>query len=166
MKRKIIVGLLLFVTMIIIGGFVIWHNPSLKKELLRLYLGSMIVNGINNDAKPAAAKLGMDIYAINQYPKITIEIKLQSYDGNDGVSKTQLKHQSCEFIDVFQTMREREKEVRMAVWIAAGRLDGIRGAETVAVMTGSSRQGWAGAPDDRVLFTPASLPRNRSSSNL
>jgi hypothetical protein len=111
MKRKIIVGLLLFVTMIIIGGFVIWHNPSLKKELLRLYLGSMIVNGINNDAKPAATKLGMDIYAINQYPKITIEIKLQSYDGNDGVSKTQLKHQSCEFIDVFQTMREREKSI-------------------------------------------------------
>ena len=71
----------------------------------------MVGNGINNDAKPAAAKLGMDIYAINQYPKITIEIKLQSYDGNDGVSKTQLKHQSCEFIDVFQTMREREKSI-------------------------------------------------------
>ena len=64
MKRKIIVGLLLIVTMIIIGGFVVWHNPSLKKELLRLYLGSLIVNGINNGGRPAAAKLGADILSL------------------------------------------------------------------------------------------------------
>lgn len=109
MKRKIIVGLLLIVTMIIIGGFVVWHNPSLKKELIRLYLGSLIVNGINNDGRPAAAKLGADIYAIDQYPKIIIEMKLLSYEGNDGVSKTQLKYQICKLIDLLQTMREREK---------------------------------------------------------
>ena len=109
MKRKIIVGLLLIVTMIIIGGFVVWYNPSLKKELLRLYLGSLIVNGINNGGRPAAAKLGADIYAIDQYPKIIIEMKLLSYEGNDGVSKTQLKYQSCKLIDLLQTMREREK---------------------------------------------------------
>ena len=30
-----------------------------EKRIIKLYLGSMIVNGINNDAKPAAAKLGM-----------------------------------------------------------------------------------------------------------
>ncbi|KKW75676.1 hypothetical protein AAV96_16565 [Acinetobacter sp. AG1] len=36
-------------------------------------------------------------------------MKLLSYEGNDGVSKTQLKYQSCKLIDLLQTMREREK---------------------------------------------------------
>ncbi|ENX21611.1 hypothetical protein F892_00843 [Acinetobacter vivianii] len=58
MKRKIIVGLMLTLVIVLIGNFIIWNNPSVQKELLRQYLGRMIVSKINHHTNPTASKWG------------------------------------------------------------------------------------------------------------
>ncbi|USA55480.1 hypothetical protein NDN13_09975 [Acinetobacter sp. C32I] len=106
MKRNIIVGLLLIVTVIIIGGFAIWQHPYVQKELLRQYLGRMIVSGINHYSKPAAAKWGLDMQASNLYPQIIVTMKLRDYNNDTGVSVVQLQQQSCAVLEFFQNLKQ------------------------------------------------------------
>ncbi|WP_336041407.1 hypothetical protein [Acinetobacter dispersus] len=109
MKRKIIMGLLLIVTLLIIGCFAIWQHPYVQKELLRQYLGRMIVNGINHYSKPAAAKLDVDMQAINLYPKILVTMKLIDYKDNIGVSTAQLQQQNCAVLKIFQNLKKGKR---------------------------------------------------------
>ncbi|MDO3664904.1 hypothetical protein Q3V50_09290 [Acinetobacter sp. ANC 7710] len=106
MKRKIIMGLLLIVTMLIIGSFAIWQHPNVQKELLRQYLGRMIVSGINHHSKPAAAKWGVDMQATNLYPQIIVTMKLRDYNDDTGVSTVQLQQQSCAVLEMFQNLKQ------------------------------------------------------------
>ncbi|EOR05580.1 hypothetical protein F896_03006 [Acinetobacter genomosp. 15BJ] len=91
---------------VLTGSFVIWNNPSVQKELLRQYLGRMIVNGINHHSKPAAAELGVDMQATNLYPQILVTMKLIDYKDNIGVSTTQLQQQNCAVLKIFQNLKQ------------------------------------------------------------
>lgn len=106
MKRKIIIGLMLTLVIVLIGNFIIWNNPSVQKELLRQYLGRMIVSKINHHTNPTASKWGMEIRAVNHYPKITVRMKLRSDKDSQSVSAEQLKQQSCAFLKNFQTLKQ------------------------------------------------------------
>ncbi|WP_262755041.1 hypothetical protein [Acinetobacter courvalinii] len=105
MKRKIIVGLMLTLPVVLIGSFFVWNNPSVQKELLRQYLGRLIVSKINHRANPTASKWNMDIHAVNSYPKIRVKMKLRG-EGHNPVSATQLQQQSCIFLKNFQTLKQ------------------------------------------------------------
>ncbi|MDR2062483.1 MAG: hypothetical protein LBQ29_13895 [Acinetobacter sp.] len=105
MKRKIIVGLMLTLPIVLIGSFFVWNNPSVQKELLRQYLGRLIVSKINHRANPTASKWNMDIYAVNSYPKIRVKMKLRG-EGRNPVSAAQLQQQSCIFLKNFQTLKQ------------------------------------------------------------
>ncbi|WP_436899026.1 hypothetical protein [Acinetobacter gyllenbergii] len=106
MKRNIIVGLGLILIIVLTGSFVIWNNPSVQKELLRQYLGRMIVSKINHHANPIASKWGMDIRATNHYPNIRVRMKLRGDKQGSGVSTVQLQQQSCIFLKNFQTLKQ------------------------------------------------------------
>ncbi|MCH7303165.1 hypothetical protein MMP74_01970 [Acinetobacter sp. NIPH 1869] len=99
-------GLLLIVTMLIIGSFAIWQHPYVQKELLRQYLGRMIVSGINHHSKPAAAKWAVDMQATNLYPQILVTMKLIDYKDNIGVSTAQLQQQNCAVLKIFQNLKK------------------------------------------------------------
>ncbi|MCI3879830.1 hypothetical protein [Acinetobacter higginsii] len=99
-------GLVLIVTMLIIGSFAIWQHPHVQKVLLRQYLGRMIVSGINHHSKPAAAKWGVDMQATNLYPQIIVTMKFRDYNGDTGVGAAQLQHQSCAVLEFFQNLKQ------------------------------------------------------------
>lgn len=109
MKRKIIVGLALSLTVVLIGSFIIWNNPSVQKELLRQYLGRMIVSKINHHANPTASKWGVDIHAVNRYPKIKVRMKLRGDQVGNGASIAQIQRQSCIFLKNFQILKQNTR---------------------------------------------------------
>ncbi|MGN5765505.1 hypothetical protein ACNQO6_14295 [Acinetobacter calcoaceticus] len=109
MKRKIIVGLMLTLPVVLIGSFFVWNNPSVQKELLRQYLGRMIVSKINHRANPTAYKWGMDIQAVNHYPKIKVKMKLRAGKADDKLSAAQLQQQSCAFLNNFQILKQNAR---------------------------------------------------------
>lgn len=106
MKRKIIVVLGLTLLFALFGSFLIWNNPAVQKDLLRQYLGRMIVSKINHHANPTAFKWNMDIHAVNHYPKIRVKMKLRGQPVGNGVSVAQLQQQSCIFLKNFQTLKQ------------------------------------------------------------